>query len=284
MKREFPFWTAFLFAIVLHSVLGLVIRNNPFLIAASVPSSSVPQPVQMHFVEVPPGAKTVPQAPNTKYLSDADRKAGPVKQSEKRPLHTTQYARPGGPEPSKTSRPGAAQKSAPASQQSALPHIENSAVSGTTSSDYSSGRASDPQKLAQSLRNLDQYISQGSGGGAEGDVPTGDPGSGVFFDTQGFDLGPWGSRVVAIVRANWIVPVAAQLGVKGIVAVSFQVDRSGRILNAKVISSSQTPSFDQAALNALKSSNPFPPLPADFPRKLLPAVFRFYYNLQVPES
>src|SRR6185295_10580816 len=87
----------------------------------------------------------------------------------------------------------------------------------------------DSKKLSQSLQNLDQYIGDGSevGGSGNGDLPSGDPGSGVFFDTQGFDLGPWANRVVAIVRSNWIIPVAAELGVKGIVGVSLQVEKSG---------------------------------------------------------
>src|SRR5262249_51981172 len=102
-------------------------------------------------------------------------------------------------------------------------------------------------KLADgALQDLDRFIGKsgsgnsGSGNGSvdqEGSVPTGDTGSGVFFDTQGYDLGPWGNHVVAIVRRNWIVPVAAELGVKGIVAISFKVDRSGKIIEPKIISS-----------------------------------------------
>ena len=166
-----------------------------------------------------------------------------------------------------------------------LPEIEEPAIENTGKADIQIGTGKgDPQKLAQSLNNLDQYIGTGSqGGGSDsGDLPSGDPGSGVFFDTQGFDLGPWANRVVAIVRSNWIIPVAAELGVKGIVGVAFQVQRSGEIVNIHVISPSETPSFDQAAVNALKSSSPLPPLPADFPRAILPGVFRFYYNVPVP--
>lgn len=147
------------------------------------------------------------------------------------------------------------------------------------------------QQLAKSLKELDRYIqggangaANGSGGGGEGDLPTGDPGSGVFFDTQGFDLGPWGNRAVEIVRGNWIIPIAAELGMKGVVGISFKVDKMGNILDLKIVSPSGVPSFDQAAMRALQSSSPLPPLPSDFPRPVLPGVFRFYYNLAVPKS
>jgi TonB family protein len=146
-------------------------------------------------------------------------------------------------------------------------------------------------KLAEgALNNLDRYLGGSSGSGSGngnddeiGGIPTGDTGSGVFFDTQGYDLGPWANRVIAMVKRNWIVPVAADLGLKGVVGISFQVDRSGKILDPKIVSSSQIPSYDQAALQALMISDPFPPLPADFPRPKLPAVFRFYYNTPVNE-
>lgn len=167
----------------------------------------------------------------------------------------------------------------------------------------------DVPSLAKALTNLDQYISHdpapppngGGGGKGLGKLPGGNGGSGggnngtggngfagtgagAFFDTQGYDLGPWGNRVVAIVRSNWSVPPAASLGLKGIVTISFNVDKiSGKLQNLQIVSSSGIPAFDQAALNSLKISNPFPPLPPDFPRSNLGAVFRFFYNTPIPK-
>jgi TonB family protein len=287
-KKEFPFGWAVLFALVLHVVLGIFLKQNPLLIAAPAPPANAAGPMKMHFVESPPEAKTVPANPNAKYLSDATRKAGPLVKTEKREPASTQYARTPG-----AARPGPQRQSAPPAAKSEavqLPSIDQPVMeTPSQKGDYRvpSSRP-DSAKLNESLRNLDQFIgseagtSQGSGD--TGDVPSGDTGSGVFFDTQGFDLGPWANRVVAIVRSNWIIPVAAQLGVKGIVGVAFQVEKSGRIINIQVISPSGTPSFDQSAANALKTSSPLPPLPPDFPRPVLPGVFRFYYNLAVPKE
>ena len=282
MKKEFPFGWALFAALLVHTLLGFVLKQNPFLIAATPPAP--PGPVKMHFVEVPPEAKTVPAPPNTRNLSDANRKAGPLIKTEKRETKSTQYAKPA---PRQQKKPDNSEKMGSASKRSelaSLPPIEQPALPRTEQAgDYRIPPSNaNPKKLSESLENLDQFLGSGSGSDSGGDLPSGDPGSGVFFDTQGFDLGPWANRVIAIVRSNWIVPVAAELGVKGVVAVSFQVERSGRIINIQVVSTSGTPSFDQAAVNALKTSNPFPALPADFPRPVLPGVFRFYYNLPVP--
>ncbi|MCI0412632.1 TonB C-terminal domain-containing protein [bacterium] len=281
MKKEFPFGWALFVALLVHTFLGIFLKQNPLLIAATAPSPVSRAPMKMHFVESPPDAKVAPVKPNTSNLSDADRKAGPLKKSEKLETKSTQYAKPAQRQKSEsndTERMGSKR-----AELSSLPAIEQPSLPRTGQpGDYRIPSNTDPKKLSESLENLDQFIGSWSGSDSRGDLPSGDSGSGVFFDTQGFDLGPWANRVVAMVRSNWIVPVAAELGVKGIVGVSFQVERTGRIINIRVISPSGTPSFDQAAVNALKTSNPFPALPADFPRPILPGVFRFYYNLPVP--
>src|SRR5687768_13394557 len=92
MKREFPFGWALMFALVVHALLGIFLKENPFLIAAPIPPSASNAPMKMHFVESPPNAKTAPSAPDARALSDATRKAGPLVKSEKRESRSTQYA------------------------------------------------------------------------------------------------------------------------------------------------------------------------------------------------
>ena len=276
MKREFPFSLAILAALIAHLLFGIVLKRNAFLIAANpVPPSR--QPMTVRFVEVPPDAKPITKAPPTKNFSVDNYKAGslhPVKGNPGRP------GLPGNPGPA---APVQGRRSAPVQQPSNPSSGQGLApILKEENSTESSGVASRPGALSKSLENLNQFIQPGGGSGGEGGAPTEDPGSGVFFDTQGFDLGPWANRVVAIVKRNWIIPVTAELGLRGIVGVSFQVDRSGRILNPTIISSSTIPSYDQSALNALIASSPLPPLPPDFPRQVLPGVFRFYYNVPVP--
>jgi TonB family protein len=290
MKKEFSFTLALTVALVLHVLLAVLMKYNPLSAAPVAPSSAMNSPVTMQFVESPPNAPTSPEPPvAAKRLSDANRKAGPLLPNKIEPPapRIKQYASVKG-QSAKSAPPSSSASSAsePA-QPSAQPEQSSEAESPSDQGDLPAPKLADG-----ALQNLDRFIakdgsgSSGSGSGSadqEGTVPTGDTGSGVFFDTQGYDLGPWGNHVVAIVRRNWIVPVAAELGLKGIVAISFKVDRSGKIIEPKIISSSNVSSFDQAALQALMISNPFPPLPPDFPRPNLPAVFRFYYNIPVPE-
>ena len=285
MKRDVSFTVAISVALLLHAVLGIVMKYNPLVAATPVPAAAAKPPVTMRFVEVPPNAKAVEApSPAAKYASDANRKAGPIKPNKLKPQppKVQQYAS------SKRPSGGSEVVERSTSEQPTERELQPSAESP---------KIDDPKgepapKLAEgALKDLDRFIGSGnsgsgtgSGSGEEiGSVPTGDTGSGVFFDTQGYDLGPWANRVIAMVRKNWIVPVAADLGLKGIVGISFQVDRSGKILNPQIILSSDVPSYNQAALQALMITDPFPPLPADFPRPRLPAVFRFYYNSPVPD-
>jgi protein TonB len=291
-RKEIPFAAAVVAALVFHALLGVFLKYNPLVAAAPAAPGPAPRPpMTMRFVEVPEGAKTVPSPPSSaKHVSDANRKAGPLIPVPKQPdaPKVRQYASAGN---GRSAAPSASV--APGNQQalqSPEPVVKGPDLpSEIPQSEEGEIPAATAESLSKSLKDLDQFIgtgtegSSGSGIPQPGGVPTGDPGSGVFFDTQGYDLGPWGNRVVALVKKNWIVPVAAELGLKGIVGISFQVDRRGRILNPQIVSSSGISSFDQAALAAVHSSDPLPALPEDFPRNALPAVFRFYYNIPVPD-
>jgi TonB family protein len=296
-RKDFPFVFAFFAALVLHLLLGVAIKRNALIAGNPVPPVRSDQPVTMRFVEVPPESKTVPQAPKTNNVSDANRKAGPLKRLKAGEMRMP--SRPGKPGPPVIrERPQVVREKpveSPPQQMAQVAPPSTSAppipVSPSPENDANSiplnPNPGNQKQLSAALQDLDQYIrnnDSGDGGiySPKEGSPSGDTGSGAFFDTQGFDLGPWGNRVVAIVKKNWIVPVAAELGLKGIVSISFEVEkRTGNFINMNVISSSNIPSFDQAALNALKSSNPLPPLPADFPRPTLPGVFRFYYNIPI---
>jgi TonB family protein len=294
--KDFPFGLAVLLAILLHTLMGLALRHN-FLIASPLfPAAN--EPLTVRIVDVPKGGPTLATPPPSRNLSDANRKAGPLVATEKPPA-----LRP----PPEVGRPGAASSVAsaarPVAPLASTPPSSASlpAVHGTTpdvnpsQAEIRTGDPNSQKKLQTSLQNLDRYIAPGSTGAGTGksaagdrnsggDELQGDAGSGVFFDTRGFDLGPWANRVVAIVKSNWIVPPAADLGVKGVVSVAFDVERNGTVENVHVISTSRIPSFDQAAVNALTVSSPLPPLPADFPRQSLGGIFRFYYNLPVPND
>lgn len=102
----------------------------------------------------------------------------------------------------------------------------------------------------------------------------------LSFDTAAWDLGPYARQVQERVQSNWHVPEAQMvLRQKGWVAIRFNVQKDGAVTDLQVVRSSGIPSYDQSALDALRSSNPLPPLPSQVTVPQLGGVFRFFYNM-----
>jgi TonB family protein len=59
------------------------------------------------------------------------------------------------------------------------------------------------------------------------------------------------------------------------VEITIVIEKNGKISSIKVKQSSNSDTFDQAAVNALRLSSPLPNLPQDFPNKNLEARFMF---------
>jgi len=63
------------------------------------------------------------------------------------------------------------------------------------------------------------------------------------------------------------------------VILLFKVDRSGNVLKTKILKSSNDPAIDMSAIEALKKSEPFEPLPKEFKGKDVDVQFNFDYNV-----
>lgn len=278
VRREFGYGSALLIATVVHVAIALLLHYNN-VNAAVPPPQPPPQPLQIRFVKVP--QESMPMMPESGTPHPA---AGSPRASA--PAAAPRMAQ-NSPPARRTPAPSVQPQTPDMTQDTQQEQRPDIAIPATR------GRVQDYPDLATSLQHLDRYISSGSSGGGNnggrGGNGNGGPGqddsaAGAYFDTQGYDLGPWGDQVVALVRRNWSIPPAADLGMKGIVGIAFNVDRNGHLEDIRIISSSGIPSFDQAAVNALRISDPFVPLPSDFPRPKLPAVFRFFYNVPVPSK
>lgn len=106
----------------------------------------------------------------------------------------------------------------------------------------------------------------------------------LSFDTVAWDLGPYARRVQERVQGNWRTPEAQMiLRQKGWVAIRFFIQKDGRVTDLQVVRPSGIPSYDQSAMDALRSSNPLPPLPPEVNVPQLGAVFRFFYNIEEGE-
>lgn len=102
----------------------------------------------------------------------------------------------------------------------------------------------------------------------------------LSFDTAGWDLGPYARKVQERVQSNWHVPEAqVVLRQRGWVAIRFDVLKDGSIRDLQVVRPSGVPSYDQSALDALRSSDPLPPLPKEVTVQKISGMFRFYYNM-----
>jgi TonB family protein len=135
--------------------------------------------------------------------------------------------------------------------------------------------------LGEALRNLSRYTDQNSfenpNGG--GDINQFGP---LQFDTKGVEFGPWVRRFVAQVKRNWFVPQTA-MSLRGHVVITFYVHKNGALTDITVISPSNVDSFNNAAANALATSNPTYPLPPEYPADRAFFTVTFYYNEMPPQ-
>ena len=136
------------------------------------------------------------------------------------------------------------------------------------------GEAATKGALGNALRNLQRYVQQQSFDNPTG---SGDSQGLIQFDSKGVDFGPWLRRFVAQVKRNWFVPQAAMI-MKGHVVITFNIHRNGAITDIEVKQPSSIESFNLAAVNALMSSNPTQPLPAEYPSDSAFFTVTFLYN------
>jgi TonB family protein len=128
--------------------------------------------------------------------------------------------------------------------------------------------------LGEALKNLNRYAQ---------DQQLNNPNGGnnvdqtIQFDSKGVEFGPWLRRFVAQVKRNWFVPMAA-MSLKGHVVITFNVHKDGRITDLQVLRPSDVSAFNNAAMNALASSNPTMALPPEYPADKAFFTVTFYYN------
>jgi len=118
----------------------------------------------------------------------------------------------------------------------------------------------------------------GEGGTGDGSGTVGQ--SQAFFNIQEYDLKPWAKRVLLSIQKNWVIPTATEKNIDQPVEIIIVIEKNGKISSIKVKQSSNSNTFDQAAVNALRLSSPLPNLPRDFPNKNLEARFMFTSILQ----
>jgi TonB family protein len=154
----------------------------------------------------------------------------------------------------------------------------------------------------------DALKAPNSGGGRSGAItgpgprPNGTPGGGppgqgsgsfgngyeILTPTEGVDFSDYMHRMLENVRRNWyaVMPQSALLGDRGRVLLRFKIMANGNVPNddpAREMGSGKEP-LDRAAISAIRSSNPFEPLPSAFHGPYIEIRIMFLYNLPIEDA
>jgi TonB family protein len=147
-----------------------------------------------------------------------------------------------------------------------------------------------------------------SSGGRSGAIsgpgprPSGSPGGGppgqgqgnfgqgyeILTPTEGVDFSDYMHRMLENVQRNWyaVMPQSALLGDRGRVLLRFKIMANGDVPNgdpSRDMGSGKEP-LDRAAISAIRSSNPFEPLPSAFHGPYIEIRIMFLYNLPIEDA
>jgi TonB family protein len=132
--------------------------------------------------------------------------------------------------------------------------------------------------------------SSGTPGGGPPGQGSGSFGNGyeILTDLQGVDFDDYMHRMLENVRRNWyaVMPQSALLGDRGRVLLRFKIMANGSVPNddpSREMGSGKEP-LDRAAVSAIRSSNPFEPLPSAFHGPYIEIRIMFLYNLPIEDA
>jgi TonB family protein len=297
---------AVLLSVVFHGVLALffifgpqipVVRElferNPEELQALREAARPPREDRT-FVFVQPRVDLEAARPRERAeLSDKDRVAQAPQRAEtptnplpfsrgntRERVEASEMARARGPESPAPPSPGEAAPPSPPSEGEAAGPLPESATGRLRMPGEAPRQArAGSGALGEALKNLQRYVQEGNFDNAGGDA--GQFGPFIQFDTKGVEFGPWVRRFVAQVKRNWFIPYAA-MTMRGHVVLQFNVHKDGRITDVAVVGPSSVEAFNNAAHNAILTSNPTAPLPPEYPADRAFFTVTFFYNEEPP--
>jgi periplasmic protein TonB len=90
-------------------------------------------------------------------------------------------------------------------------------------------------------------------------------------ETSPSALQSWQREMIAQIERHKRFPASAK-GRSGVVSIAFSVDRGGRLTAVRILDSSGSAELDEAALDLIRRSEPFPAPPSALPEKNLSFV------------
>lgn len=304
-KRE-----ALWLSVILHFLVIILIWNFPkleqFLPHHQLVMTAIPNHDDATFLALPPDAQKVTRRPDSKIISDKDRiatsRAPKLNRNEmKKILDASRAGRPGEsaapqsqptaqaqqPAPQETQQPNAGLSQPAQNNQTAqlqVPPVARRRPQTTPSftTPMTAGAAIE-QATRAAAANRGRYGGEGGDYGLEqGHSPQVMGPAEIITDTQGVDFGPYLQKVVQEVKANWyrLIPESAMPPImkKGKLAIEFVILKNGNVSGMVLKAPSGDIALDRAAWGGITASNPFPPLPREFPGQNLGLRFYFFYN------
>ncbi len=267
--------------------------------AVSLPQSAAPKAPAKK--PTPPAKKPVAQKPQPKPQ--------PVAKPQPKPQPKVEQVQQPTPKPTpKTPAPRPQPKPvAPAPTQrpqsnfnipipkSAIPQIAQPTTAPVTSAPKTvgsaggSGSSSPSPSFSPTMSSGSRGAGSSAGGGGRfnnatgtGSGNLGNPGPGNPNGAPGIDaikepdFGPYMKELQRRIKMNWDPPKGNE---SKRVVLLFSIARDGRLLNVSVHRSSGLPAADKAAIDAVKLTAPFRPLPPDFKGNSVDIQFTFDYNV-----
>ncbi|HXM96994.1 MAG TPA: TonB family protein [Candidatus Dormibacteraeota bacterium] len=316
-KRSTEEWFRLISSIALHALLILALLVGPKIFPAHVPTAAEEEiarrqvTIMFPFRDPGPSAPSHPLAPSERVHVDPRvlRKVAPPA-PEPVPVPAPQPERsirelPSAPVPQPNAVQPTPQPSAPTPKtEMSKPQIK---LEAPDTPQPQKGLVLPKQTTRSAIEDsLRSATKNGNAGGRSGVVvgpmpktqgTPGVPGSGgqgggsfgngyeILTPTEGVDFSDYMQRLLASVRRNWyaVMPESAQLGDQGRVLLQFRIMRNGNVPGEEpnqLLSSGKEP-LDRAAISAIRSSNPFQPLPPAFSGPYIELRIMFLYNLPI---
>lgn len=160
-----------------------------------------------------------------------------------------------------------------------LGEAANSASTGSTSSSQRLPTLSSPSEKAG--ETFTPAVPQAKGGSSPKGVGL-EPllsQEYISLDTKDPQWAPWVRQVKERIKKVWRYPEEAEPGLKGVVEVSFTVERDGSVGQVEILNSSGYPILDHAAMEALKRASPLQPLPSEVGQRSVRFGGKFKFNV-----
>jgi TonB family protein len=309
-KRE-----ALWLSVILHLLVVILLVNSQKLMMflphrTLLLSTSVDLDKQKDatFLELPPDEQKVTRRPDANIISDKDRiatsKAPQINRQELK--HILESSRPGRPGETAPPQPPATAQNQPPPQENPQQN-NNSGLTAPAQNPQIAQLRTPPQGGRKPLPSFDTPLTAGSaidqaaraaaanrgkyGSGEGGDYGLSQGRGGakaldqaeILTDTMGVDFGPYLARITQIVRQNWysLMPPSVYPPIlkQGKLAIQFVILKDGNVSSMAVRTPSGDVALDRAAWASITASNPFPPLPKEFPGQVLGLRFYYFYNL-----